>query len=123
MALKVSIGIFLLRIAVSPVHKIIIWAVIVITELYSAFFFFLFVLQCRPSKFFWEQHTPAALAGEITGNCVDPQLTVDTFYAYSAISCVGDWVLGILPVFIVWNLQMNTRTKISVACILAVGAM
>lgn len=123
MALKVAIGIFLLRIAVSRVHQTIIWVVIIVTEVYSTFFFFLFVLQCRPSSFFWTQHYLMNDPRRGSGNCVDPKLTVDCFYAYSAISCVGDWVLGILPIFIVWNLQMNTRTKISVACILAVGAM
>ncbi|KAH6662803.1 hypothetical protein B0J14DRAFT_282245 [Halenospora varia] len=117
MALKFSIGIFLLRIAVARIHKIIIWTVIIVTEVYSAFFFFLFILQCRPSSYFWTQYT----GGE--GTCINPKVTVDSFYAYSAISCVADWTLGIIPVFMVWNLQMNSRTKLSVAAILAVGAI
>jgi hypothetical protein len=117
MALKFSIGIFLLRIAVARTYKIIIWAVIIVTEVYSTFFFFLFILQCRPSAYFWTQYT----GGE--GTCINPKVTVDAFYVYSAISCVADWTLGIIPVFLVWNLQMNSRTKLSVAAILAVGAM
>ena len=117
MALKFSIGIFLLRIAVARTHKIIIWTVIIVTEVYSTFFFFLFILQCRPSSYFWTQYTD----GE--GTCINPKVTVDSFYAYSAISCVADWTLGIIPVFMVWNLQMNSRTKLSVGAVLAVGAM
>lgn len=118
MALKLSIGIFLLRLAVTNTYKAIIWTVIIVTEVYSAFFFFLFVLQCRPSSFFWTQYTPDG-----RGTCIDPVITVNAFYGYSAISCVADWTLGVLPVFLVWNLQMNTRTKLSVGAILAVGAM
>ena len=53
----------------------------------------------------------------------NPKIIVDAFYGYSAISCLADWILGIIPVFLVWNLQMNKRTKLSVAAILAVGAM
>jgi hypothetical protein len=117
MALKFSIGIFLLRIAVSRTHKIIIWTAVAAVELYGVFYFFLFVLQCRPSAYFWTQYTGGK------GSCIDPKITVDATYAYSAISCVVDWTLGIIPVFLVWNLQMNPRTKISVAMILAVGAM
>jgi hypothetical protein len=117
MALKLSIGVFLLRIAVARTHKIIIWSVIIVTEAYSVFFFFLFILQCRPSPYFWTQHTGGK------GTCINPKVIVDAFYAYSAISCVGDWTLGILPAFMVWNLQMNFRTKLSVAAILAVGCM
>ncbi|RDL42465.1 Uncharacterized protein BP5553_02444 [Venustampulla echinocandica] len=117
MALKFSIGIFLLRIAVARTHKVIIWAVIIVTEVYSAFFFFLFILQCRPSSYFWTQYTGGK------GTCINPKVIVDSFYAYSAISCAADWTLGIIPVFMVWNLQMNIRTKLSVAAILAVGAI
>lgn len=117
MALKFSIAIFLLRIAVAKTHKAIIWTTVTVIELYSAFYFFLFVLQCRPSAYFWTQYTGGK------GSCINPKITVDATYVYSAISCATDWILGIIPVFLVWNLQMNPRTKLVVAMILAVGAI
>lgn len=117
MALKFSIAIFLLRIAVARTHKIIIWTTVAIVEIYGAFFFFLFVLQCRPSAYFWTRYTGGK------GTCINPTITVDATYVYSAISCAADWTLGIIPVFLVWNLQMNPRTKLVVAMILAVGAI
>jgi hypothetical protein len=116
MALKFSIAVFLLRIPVARVHKIIIWATVATIEIYGAFFF-LFVLQCRPSAYFWTQYTGGK------GTCINPTVTVDATYVYSAISCAADWTLAIIPVFLVWNLQMNPRTKLVVAIILAVGAM
>lgn len=117
MATKASICVFLLRIAVKPLHKYIIWGVLIIHELYSVAFFFIFIFQCYPSTYFWTQYTGG------TGSCLDPQVVVDSLYAFSAISCAGDWILGLLPIAIVWTLQMNRRTKWSVAGILAVGAM
>jgi hypothetical protein len=117
MALKFSIAIFLLRIAVAKVHIYIIWFTVAVVEIYSAFFFFLFVLQCRPSEYFWTRYTGG------TGTCINPDTTVIATYVYSAISCAADWTLGIIPVFLVWNLQMNPRTKLSVAMILALGAV
>ena len=117
MALKFSIAIFLLRIAVAKVHKIIIWTTVAICEIYSTFYFFLFVLQCRPSAYFWTRYTGGS------GTCINPTITVNATYGYSAISCATDWTLSIIPVFLVWNLQMNPRTKAVVAMILAVGAM
>lgn len=117
MALKFSIGIFLFRIAVVRAHRVIIGTTVVVIELYSAFYFFLFVLQCRPSAYFWTQYTGGK------GSCINPEITVDATYAYSAVSCVADWTLGLLPIFMVWNLKMNSRTKLSVAILLAVGAM
>jgi hypothetical protein len=44
-------------------------------------------------------------------------------YAHGAISTWSDWTLGVLPIFLVWNLKMNPRTKVSVALILSLGAL
>ena len=44
-------------------------------------------------------------------------------YTHGAISTWSDWTLGILPAFLVWNLNMNPRTKVSVALILGLGAL
>ena len=117
MALKFSIGIMLLRIAVSRIHKSIIWTVVIILEVYGLAYFLLFVMQCFPSAYFWTRYTGGK------GTCIDPTITVNATYAYSAISCAADWTLGLLPVSLVWNLKMNPRTKLSVALILALGAM
>jgi hypothetical protein len=117
MFIKASIGIMLLRLCVNKIHQTIVWTVLVVTELYSAMFFFIFLFQCLPSKYFWEQYT----GGE--GSCMDPFIVVAVFYGYSAITCVGDWTFSILPVFLVWDLQMGRREKVSVIMILSVGAL
>jgi hypothetical protein len=117
MALKLSIAIFLLRIAVDRIHRIIIYVTTITIELTSFAYFFIFILQCIPSEFFWTQY----IGGK--GKCVNPKVTVDASYVYSAVTCACDWTLGLMPIFLVWNLQMNSRTKISVGIILAVGAM
>jgi hypothetical protein len=119
MAIKASIAIFLLRICVNKIHKFIIWAVIGVTEVYSLFFFLLFVLQCRPTSLFWLRYGDSPPSG----SCLDAIVVSDAFYAYSAISCLTDWTYSILPIFLVWKLQMNKRVKISVVAILAAGAM
>lgn len=117
MALKLSISIFLLRLTVTKTSRMIIYVTIGVVEVYSAFYFMLFVLQCRPAPYFWTQHTGG------TGTCVDRKVIVYATYAYSAVSCVIDWVLSLMPVFLVWHIQMNMRSKVSVAAILSVGAM
>ncbi|KAH7018203.1 uncharacterized protein B0I36DRAFT_276695 [Microdochium trichocladiopsis] len=119
MAIKASISLFLLRICVAKVQKIIIWTCLVVTEVYSTFFFLLFVLQCRPTSLFWLRYGPDPPAG----SCLDPSIVPAAFYGYSAISCVVDWTFSILPIFLVWNLQMNFRMKVSVVLILAAGVI
>ncbi|KXJ89532.1 hypothetical protein Micbo1qcDRAFT_213023 [Microdochium bolleyi] len=119
MAIKASIALFLLRICITKTHRIVIWTCLIVTEVYSFFFFLLFILQCRPTSLFWLQYTPTPPAG----SCLAPEVVAYSFYAYSAISCAVDWTFSILPIFLVWNLQMNTRVKISVVCILAAGVI
>ena len=117
MSLKLSISVMLLRISIIKTHKIIIYTVLTILELYSVVYFFLFVLQCVPSSYFWTRYTGGS------GKCMDATITVKATYAFGAVSCWVDWTLATLPFFLVWSLHMNVRTKISVACILAMGAM
>jgi hypothetical protein len=117
MFIKASIGIMLLRLSVNSIHKSIVWTVLAFTEIYSLFFFFVFLFQCLPSAYFWTQLT----GGE--GYCMDPFIVVAVFYGYSAITCAGDWTFSILPVFLVWDLQMSKKEKVSVTMILAVGAL
>lgn len=119
MAIKASIALFLLRITVTKSHRIIIWTVTCITEVYSFFFFLLFILQCRPTSLFWLRYSQ----NPPEGHCLDANVIAKSFYGYSAISCLTDWTYSILPIFLVLSLQMNSRTKISVVCILAAGAM
>lgn len=54
---------------------------------------------------------------------MNPRVVPDASYAHSVVSFTADWVLGLLPVALIWNLQMNRRTKISLAGILAIGLL
>ncbi|KAM3070569.1 hypothetical protein ACMFMF_008022 [Clarireedia jacksonii] len=119
MALKASIAIFLLRLCVVKIHKIIIWTVFVVTEIYSFFFFMLFILQCRPTSYFWNRYK----GDSFKGKCIEGPLVSNCFIGYSAISCWTDWTFSILPIFLIWNLQMNQRTKTSVMLVLATSAL
>jgi hypothetical protein len=115
--LKASIGIFLLRICVKRSQKLVIYAVMGVVAVFSTFYFFLIVFQCTPVVYFWTQYT-----GD-TGTCVGVNVIPDASYAHAGVSAWADWTLGILPIFLVWDLKMNPRTKISVALILAIGAV
>jgi hypothetical protein len=44
-------------------------------------------------------------------------------YMYSVSAALSDLTIGILPVFLMWNLQMNKRLKIALAGILGIGSM
>ena len=79
---------------------------------FAIFYLFLIIFQCSPYSYFWAQY-----AGE-KGNCLNPTIVPNATLAHSAVSFVSDVILSVLPIFLVKDLKMNIRTKISVAVIL-----
>jgi hypothetical protein len=65
---------------------------------------------------FWNNH-PAS------NKCIPELPTIGITYALGAVNAFADWSFGTLPIFIVWDLQMNRKTKIMVVGILAFAAM
>jgi hypothetical protein len=55
------------------------------------------------------------------GKCLHDPIISNVTYAHAAMSACTDWAFGILPVFFVWKIQMNPRTKFSVVLILSLG--
>ncbi|RYP63820.1 hypothetical protein DL771_009103 [Monosporascus sp. 5C6A] len=52
------------------------------------------------------------------GKCNDAHILADTYYATTAVNIVTDWVTAFMPIPILWNIQMNRSSKVSVAFIL-----
>ncbi|KAK8177359.1 integral membrane protein [Phyllosticta citrichinensis] len=116
MLLKIAVGIFLLRIAVKRVHILIIYFVNAAAGVFSMAYFLAFLLQCNPVQTFWT-------IAPNNEHCLAPTTVVAFTYTASGLSSCADWVYGILPAFIVWDLQMNKRTKIVVVGILSFAAI
>jgi hypothetical protein len=67
--------------------------------------------------YFWTHIT-----GE-TGGCASTTFIADATYTHCSVNIWSDLTLCILPFFVIWNLNMNIRSKISVALILSLGAL
>lgn len=115
---KSSISLTLLRLTVSRAHKIILLGVIFVTVVVGLVFWLMLILQCHPVSFFWQR-----VQHGTEGKCMDLDYIVNVAYVYSVTAACCDLTLGLLPVFLVWNLQMNTRTKIALATILGMGCV
>ena len=116
MATKASICIFLLRITVRRVHIWILYLVMATTILTGIVFMFVLLLQCRPIGYFWDK----SIKG---GHCVDWNVIIAMSWLWSVFAGICDFTVGILPIFLVWNLQMDKRTKFMVVGILGVACM
>lgn len=114
--LKCSVGLFLLRIAVKPGHIMTIYVMSAATILLSVGYFFVFIFQCTPVSSFWTIKPN-------NDGCLPLDAIAGIAYAAASLGSVSDWTFGILPGFIVYDLQMNTRTKMVVVGILGFAAI
>ncbi|CAI6292913.1 unnamed protein product [Periconia digitata] len=120
-AAKLSIGIFLLRVTIRPMHKRVIYLVMGLTILTGLVFFFVTLLQCRPIDYFWNRKIP--------GSCINVDVIIGLTFLYSIISIICDFTFAILPIFLVWSLNMDFRTRallvpiFGMACIASVAVL
>jgi len=80
-------------------------------------FFFFTVFQCTPVNHFWNR------LDQDSGKCIDVQILLGIAYLYSVGAAITDFVIGLLPAFMIWNLRMSRRDKIAVGGILSLGCM
>lgn len=115
--LRGSIALFLLKICVKKTHKMVIYVTMSIVIVYTIFYFFLAIFQCNPPSFFWQKYLGAK------GVCLDSHVFPGATYGHSIVSALADWTLALLPIWVIWDLQMNLRTKASVGVLLGLGMM
>lgn len=114
-ASKISIAYFLLRITVRRIDIWVIHSIVVTTVLTGIVFFFVTMFQCNPVSFFWNK--------DQSGSCVNVEVIMALTYIYSVFSVICDLTFSILPALLIWNLNMDRRTKfalvpiISMACV------
>lgn len=96
----------------------ILYGVIAVSTIVGVVFWFMLTLQCEPVDYFWER-----LNRPGDGYCMSVDSVIAMAYAYSIQATICDLILGLLPAVLVWNLQMNIRTKIALAGILGMGCM
>ncbi|RYO80478.1 hypothetical protein DL766_007364 [Monosporascus sp. MC13-8B] len=71
-------------------------------------------LECLPLSVAW---------GVGDGNCVHPIVLANTGYSTSAIDIATGWLFALLPIALLWNVQLNTTTKVSVILLLGLGVL
>ncbi|KAL2838998.1 hypothetical protein BJY01DRAFT_257886 [Aspergillus pseudoustus] len=116
MLAKISIALMLLRITITRVHVWILYAIMSLSIIVGVLFFFFMVFECHPVDYFWNRF-------RMSGKCLDTNIAVGIVYVYSVGAALSDLAIGILPVFLIWSLQMNKRSKIAVAGILGIGCV
>ncbi|ODM21332.1 hypothetical protein SI65_02175 [Aspergillus cristatus] len=114
---KTSIILSLLRITVNRIHIGILYGAMGLNMLVGLLFFFFTIFQCTPINHFWNR------LDQDSGKCIDVWVLIGIAYLYSVGSAITDFIIGLLPAFMIWNLRMSRRDKIAVSGILSLGCI
>ncbi|EMD62475.1 hypothetical protein GGP41_002006 [Bipolaris sorokiniana] len=115
--LKISVGFFLLRITIVPLHIWIIRLIMVVSGLVGIAYTSVVIFQCKPISYWWDLNPNAV------GSCLSPALVMNFTFVVSGLNAFADWVFAILPVLIVQGLHMKKRMKVVVASVIALAAI
>lgn len=116
---KLSIALMLNRIAVGTQMK---WfrytnygfmALCACSNLASALYI---IFRCNPVRAAWD----AALIAE-GGHCQADVILQNIYWMDTSVNIFTDWVTAFMPIPLLWRVQMNMQTKISVGAILGLG--
>ncbi|KAK6078917.1 integral membrane protein [Seiridium cupressi] len=110
---KASIAFFLVRIIPDRVHRWIVYVALGLSIFCGLAFFFVALFQCSPVEFFWTRTGP--------GSCISIDIIIDIVYTYSTLSIVTDFTFSILPIWLVWHLHMDKKTKVALIPILSMA--
>ncbi|SMY18756.1 unnamed protein product [Zymoseptoria tritici ST99CH_1A5] len=115
---KVSIALFLMRL-VPPKRswKAFLWGSIVFLICFMLVCALTLVFQCTPISAAWDYK----LKKQPGTRCFNTKAFIDLGLFNSIVNCVTDAMFATLPVPIILGLQVNTRTKITLAGILGLG--
>jgi len=114
---RLSICLFFLRICAKKLHKRIVYGTLIVVLLYSIVFSFIIIFQCKPVNYFWRRFSGAH------GTCLSVHIVPNLTFVHGAICAGSDWILGLFPILLMWNLKMNIRTKIAVGAVLSLGVV
>jgi hypothetical protein len=115
---KLVIATMLLRLVPSRRYTWILWISMVINVAVSVSLFLVFLLQCKPIAYAWRQIIPTA-----KGTCSDLAMIVNIGYLVSAVSIALDFLYAILPGFMFWDLQMETKKKVVLIGLMSMGLL
>jgi hypothetical protein len=115
MFIKLSIAIFLLRIAVERRYKWILKISIAIVTIWSLGIFFFDTFRCIPVESQWNNLIPHKCASGASFRAMS--------YVLSTLTIVSDFLYALLPIPMLWSVQMTKQAKFTVAIILSLGIL
>ncbi|CAE7030700.1 hypothetical protein CFE70_004259 [Pyrenophora teres f. teres 0-1] len=116
--LKISLGLFFLRVLTKKWQKLIFHIALTISTTYGFLYVFVALFQCGD---------PTRLADNLlhpsSPNCLPSAFLMCTGYVYGIINVIADWTFVLLPVSVLMDSDLDRRSKISVSIVMCLGAV
>ncbi|SPJ70480.1 related to integral membrane protein PTH11 [Fusarium torulosum] len=112
--IKTSICVQLLRIANNKLCKLFLWCLIALTVLITLTAMIVGLVRCQPLAASWDPSL---------GTCMDQSILVILTYVVSGMNILIDWSVAIVPVIILWDVQMHRTLKIMANLVMGIGAL
>ncbi|KAL6229154.1 hypothetical protein BDW75DRAFT_225540 [Aspergillus navahoensis] len=117
--IKLSISWMLIR--VSEGRKKYVYTQYVVIALFTTMniIALIFILvNCIPIEAAWDTSLL-----EKGGHCQPAYVLADAYYACTAVNITTDWVTAIMPIPLLWNVQLNQRSKMAVIGLMSLGIL
>jgi hypothetical protein len=100
----------------SDIQRGVIIFVVGILVLYDIPWLFTLLFTCSPVDFFWNR-----VLGASNGTCLSNSVQAGISYTQAILSFLSDFALALLPIWILWGVNMPFRLKATVTGLLAAG--
>jgi hypothetical protein len=114
--IKLSVAVFLLRIATQKRYLWTLKISMVIITIWSIAVFLFEIFQCQPVEAQWDFTIE-------NGHCASGGSFVAAAYSISVMTILSDWLYAILPIPMIWAVQMTTQKKFTVGFVLSLGIL
>ncbi|KAF1809489.1 hypothetical protein P152DRAFT_380275, partial [Eremomyces bilateralis CBS 781.70] len=111
--MKISLAILFLRLIIVKWQRYLVFIVIGLGTIVNIVSIFFVIFMCGNPRSYLDR--------VVTKKCVNSTVQIAMAYEQAGVTLMTDWVLAILPVFLLWNAKMDRRTKVSVGFILLLG--
>ena len=117
--LKLSVGLFYLRLSVEKWQKGVVWFLMVLSTAYSIALFFVIIFQCGVP----DDMVIFVIKKASKDGCLPGHVVAAVTYTHAAITAFTDWVFVVLPFFILKKSNMQGKEKIVVGVLMAFASI
>ncbi|KAL4778207.1 hypothetical protein BJX76DRAFT_352787 [Aspergillus varians] len=117
--IKLSISWMLIRVAEGRKAYIYVQYTVIATFVVMNIIAFVFILtNCIPVEAAWDTSLL-----EKGGHCKPAHVLTDVYYATTAVNIATDWITALMPIPLLWNVQLDRNSKIAVVGLMSLGIL